>query len=269
MSQIYLDAQTRSTLAKALRRSLADHGLDIKHTLAVKVLAAMFGYNEHSLAAAIKAGTPITIGAKNKCSVPGCDIDAYVEVHQYATIVGPNPRVLDEVDETCPYLCHGHYDNNELSAHGSRALGQTVHYPYTNKNKLPGFSVYRNLVGSGEWSSVRPEDDPDAEEARILSVLESEPVHLLGREGADFTLQIGSLATPVQLVVRRQGDKVVARTSHAIHTPLQAGPYRDAGHAESSPAYAVGKAVRALTNYYQSAVAAGHVPSESWLVTRL
>lgn len=54
--KIILTRGKRADMARALKKVLANAGHDIQHTTAVKAIAVMLGFNEHSLAQAVKAG---------------------------------------------------------------------------------------------------------------------------------------------------------------------------------------------------------------------
>lgn len=87
-------------------------------------------------------------------------------------------------------------------------------------------------------------------------------------EMGSFAIKIGSLETLIfiELGRFRTSETTKFDVSHAIHTPVQAGPYRTSTPFADDWAYALHRAVDGLTSYYQQAVDAGHAPSESWLV---
>lgn len=266
MSQFYLDSQARSTYAKALKRFLTDQGLEIKHALANRAVAAMFGHNEHSLTAAIKAGEAPTVGRPHKCAVPGCDADAHVEVRLYSVVFGARGGVLDEQDFTCPYLCRAHLEENEKGAKGVRQPGGHVRYPYTNRREIEGFSIYRELFPP-DYSKELEDARYTAGAEEALEVFRSEPVELLDCRGLTFSFRLGKLSTVITLRLTHLEDGDVGYVlSHAIKTPLQAGPYRASRSYDDSFPAAVRKAIRGLSSYYASAVEAGYEPAESWLV---
>lgn len=266
MSQLYLDAQARSTYAKALKRFLTDQGLEIKHTLANRAVAAMFGHNEHSLTAAIKAGEAPALGQRHRCAVPGCDVDAHVEVRHYGVVLGARGGVLDEQDFTCPYFCRAHLEANEKGAVGDRQPGGQVRYPYTNRRGMEGFSIYRELFAP-DHSKEQEDEQYSASAEEALEVFRSEPVELVDCRGLTFSFRLGRLSTLITLrLTHLEGGDVGYALSHAIKTPLQAGPYRTSRSYDDSFPAAVRKAVRGLSSYYASAVEAGHEPAEEWLV---
>jgi hypothetical protein len=56
------------------------------------------------------------------------------------------------------------------------------------------------------------------------------------------------------------------KRSHAIHTPVQAGPYWPGRDFDDDPAYAMHRAIESIVDYYESAVREGHEPAPGWLV---
>jgi hypothetical protein len=81
-----------------------------------------------------------------KCAVPGCAEAAVVEVRLYDLYLHP-VVVFDEQDYTCPYLCAVHLEQNEEEAKGERTRRAWMQYPYTNRHKAQGFTIYRDLRG--------------------------------------------------------------------------------------------------------------------------
>jgi hypothetical protein len=61
-------------------------------------------------------------------------------------------------------------------------------------------------------------------------------------------------------------DETKVTVTHAIHTPVQAGPYRTSRPYWDDPAYALEMTINGFTRYYEDAVGAGHTPNPSWLV---
>lgn len=55
--------------------------------------------------------------------------------------------------------------------------------------------------------------------------------------------------------------------SHAIHTPVQLGPYYPTRDIDDDAPYAMHRAIESLASYHRAAVGQGHTPSESWLVS--
>lgn len=69
----------------------------------------------------------------------------------------------------------------------------------------------------------------------------------------------------IQLLKMRGGFVRFVR-SHAIHTPVQAGPYWPSRDFDDEAPYALHRAISSLVDYYQEAVEDQHIPHESWLV---
>lgn len=99
-------------------------------------------------------------------------------------------------------------------------------------------------------------------DAEILTILEADPSK--GR----VRVRLKGLATPVSITVSPAvgPGEVRLRMSHAVHTPLQAGPYRTSRDVFDDQATALQHGRWALTHFYSIAVAAGHPPSDEWLV---
>ncbi len=58
---IKLTRDKRAEMARSLKESIAYAGHSIQHTTAVKAIATMLGFNEHSLSAAVKAGVELDV----------------------------------------------------------------------------------------------------------------------------------------------------------------------------------------------------------------
>ena len=102
------------------------------------------------------------------------------------------------------------------------------------------------------------------------SSLDDNDIEILHRDDSKglFVIRIGELAQEVEIQLGREMDNNGTHfsVSHAIHTPLQAGPYRTSRPWADYPAYALHQAVSGLTMYYRQAIEAGHQPNDSWLV---
>jgi hypothetical protein len=102
------------------------------------------------------------------------------------------------------------------------------------------------------------------------SALDDDLVTVVTRHDAmgTFEVRLGELETLITIDLGRfmDSDKTKFRVSHAIKTPLQAGPYRTSTPVDDYPAYALRRAITGLTDYYRDAVKKGHKPSEQWLV---
>src|SRR5262249_39083980 len=151
-----LTQDKRTQMARSLSSFLKERsGVDIKHSHANQAIARLFGFNEHSLTAAIRAGAPVEVelggavddggGARSQaCSVPGCDKPASVQVRLYDAYF-EDGTIFDEEDVTCPRLCVEHLLENEEKAKGERRPRGSVRYPYSNQRLAQGFTVYRIL----------------------------------------------------------------------------------------------------------------------------
>lgn len=104
----------------------------------------------------------------------------------------------------------------------------------------------------------------------IDSALDDRDIEILNRddEMGICEFRIGVLKTVISIQVTRLPGKerAVYTRSHAIHTPLQFGPYRQSRPYWDDVPYALHQAINSITSYYRQAVEAGHVPEDSWLV---
>jgi len=80
----------------------------------------------------------------HKCSVEGCNEDAYCEVILYDVYMHDG-TVHFEQDYTCPYLCKKHLIENEESVSGERKPREISGGKYTNRECAQGFTIYRPL----------------------------------------------------------------------------------------------------------------------------
>jgi hypothetical protein len=106
----------------------------------------------------------------------------------------------------------------------------------------------------------------------VDSALDDDLVEVVDRNdaGGEYVVQIGTLTTLVTISLRRllNSDDVEFIVSHAIKTPVQAGPYWTSRPFDDDPAYALHRAINGITSYYRQAIQAGHHPREEWLVPR-
>jgi hypothetical protein len=79
-----------------------------------------------------------------KCCVEDCLNLADYEVVLYDYYPNMN-KTFYEQDDTCPFLCQHHVDENEKKAEGSKAPRDVTSYPYTNKHNAQGHSKYNLL----------------------------------------------------------------------------------------------------------------------------
>ena len=80
----------------------------------------------------------------HRCAVDGCPSLAAFAVVHYAFDVTEG-AVVFRTDEDCPALCVEHARENELSSVGDRTPSGVVVYPYTNRARAPGLSIYLQL----------------------------------------------------------------------------------------------------------------------------
>jgi hypothetical protein len=80
-----------------------------------------------------------------RCGVEGCPSLAEYEVLHYDVDLHHGGIRLER-DETCPFLCFEHLVDNERRAVGERHAEVVVDYPYTNRQRLRGMSLYRPLT---------------------------------------------------------------------------------------------------------------------------
>ena len=74
---IHISTNARTNMARALERFLEQHAhVKIKHTLSIRAVAAMLGFNEHSLAAAIRepGGLALVIDETSPPEIPASQI---------------------------------------------------------------------------------------------------------------------------------------------------------------------------------------------------
>lgn len=83
-----------------------------------------------------------------------------------------------------------------------------------------------------------------------------------------FEFQVGELETVITIELGRfmDSEHTKFRRSHAIHTPVQIGPYLPSRDFDDYPACALHRAIDSITDYYRQAVQKGHTPAEDWLV---
>lgn len=80
----------------------------------------------------------------HRCGVEGCPNLAAYEVMHYAFDLAEG-AVVFAPDETCLYICVEHAIDNERRAQGDK-MAAVVDYPYTNRSRRPGISIYRQQV---------------------------------------------------------------------------------------------------------------------------
>ena len=103
----------------------------------------------------------------------------------------------------------------------------------------------------------------------IENVLRNEWISVIHSNGKDhFVIFLGSISTPITIKLFPRGDEVWFDVSHAIKTPLQAGPYWTSRPYEEGAGPALRRAVSGLVDYYREATARGFEPNASWLYSR-
>jgi hypothetical protein len=80
----------------------------------------------------------------HRCTVDGCPNIAAYEVVHYAFDLGEG-AVVFRADTSCPFICVEHALENERTAAGVRTPSGIVEYRYTNRERAPGLSIYRQL----------------------------------------------------------------------------------------------------------------------------
>jgi hypothetical protein len=279
MPNLDISIKTRTAMARNLAKFLNEHAkIEIKHTLANKAIAFIFGHNEHSLSALIKNGTntqpevaPDGLSSGHKCSAPECKHDATVEVRLFDLyMLADSVKVFDETDITCPYLCDRHLEENESKAVGERKPRGSVKYPFSNRNFAQGFTTYRSLSVKTNSSSGIVESDEIVDFGggwTLESALaRHELVTFLRRKRNTFFIRIGSLKTEIAISLRRERDGIGFTQSHVIKTPRQISPYRTSRPWGDTPGYALLQAITGLTQHYDDAIRNGLPPEEGWLV---
>jgi hypothetical protein len=78
------------------------------------------------------------------CSVPGCGNQAAFEVFLYDVYLAVR-KVFFRTDQTCRFLCPEHMVENEAAAEGMRGPRARMNYPYTNRSRAQGITIYRPL----------------------------------------------------------------------------------------------------------------------------
>ena len=87
-------------------------------------------------------------------------------------------------------------------------------------------------------------------------------------EIGSFGIKIRGLETHVSIELGRYRSEETTkyRLSHAIHTPMQAGPYWTSNPTDANWEWALHRAIDNLLSFYKKAVDEGYTPAEKWLV---
>ena len=72
----------------------------------------------------------------------GCPNLAAYDVIHYSLDLAEGAAIFAQ-DQTCPYIWVEHAIDNERGSQGEKAPDAAVDYPYTNRSRLPGISIYR------------------------------------------------------------------------------------------------------------------------------
>ena len=84
----------------------------------------------------------------------------------------------------------------------------------------------------------------------------------------EFQFYLKDISVPIKIRLFKQfgSDKVYFTQSHYIRTPLQANKYTPSRPYNDSLGLSLNQAVNGLTQYYNEAIAKGHIPSHRWLI---
>lgn len=83
----------------------------------------------------------------------------------------------------------------------------------------------------------------------------------------DFKLnEIPDVSIKVKLYKLNDSDEIYFKTSHFIHSPVQAGAYVTSRSSAVNEELALKRAIDTITSYYETAIRDGHEPSDAWLV---
>lgn len=109
------DYRDAKTMAKGLRRSLADLGTELTHSQSLELIAQAFGYdNWNILAARIETTRPAAAGDKPAGEQPmKCAFCCKPQQDVKLLIAGPGTAICDE----CVALCDGVVDDSEVERH--------------------------------------------------------------------------------------------------------------------------------------------------------
>lgn len=112
-------------------------------------------------------------------------------------------------------------------------------------------------------------DLPDlGRSARYVERLFENPrLEIIRMQPMSIRFRLSGIPTVVAIDLHHTGTGMFRfKRSHAIHTPTQIGPYRPGRDFDDDPAYGINRAISSITDYYEQAVADGHVPNPAWLV---
>ncbi|MBO2628117.1 hypothetical protein I6M46_07410 [Shewanella algae] len=102
----------------------------------------------------------------------------------------------------------------------------------------------------------------------IDNALEDEAIEKAKKTEDGFSIWLKGIPLEIKIELSINGTRggYNYHLSHAIKTPDQIDAYRSSNPWGDYDAYALHKAVSAITQHYNVAIKNGHIPSESWLV---
>lgn len=103
----------------------------------------------------------------------------------------------------------------------------------------------------------------------IDTALEDKNINVISkRVFSEYKFIVGVLKTVITIRTYKENEHggYIFEQSHNIKTPEQASAYHYSRPWGDYESYAVHLAVTSITQYYEQAIKAGHVPSESWLI---
>jgi hypothetical protein len=103
----------------------------------------------------------------------------------------------------------------------------------------------------------------------IDKALDDKNINLIStRIFSEYKFTVGKLTTEITIRTYKEKEHggYIFEQSHNIKTPAQLSAYHPSRPWGDYEAYAVHLAVTSITQYYEEAIKAGHVPNESWLI---
>ena len=132
------DYRDAKTMAKGLRRSLADLGTELTHSQSLELIAQAFGFdNWNILAARIETTRPVASADDPAGEQPmTCAFCCKPQQDVKLLIAGPGTAICDE----CVALCDGVVDDNEVEGH-LRDLSPEADPAATPEASLAGYTT--------------------------------------------------------------------------------------------------------------------------------
>jgi hypothetical protein len=126
----------------------------------------------------------------------------------------------------------------------------------------------RLLVLTGRQPPTALSLPPLDHAGRYVEKIFTDPTLQIGELCPDYArFRLHGIQTPIEIQLDDLGNGYHRfRRSHAIKTPVQAGPYYPSREFDDDPAYGMHRAIESLVSYYRQAVRAGHRPDDRWLV---